>query len=115
MIKKRYTQEDLKRCRQRYDKNFAKIMKVAGVNEIEHIRLIKIENKLYKQEVVIQKALGVYISNPCSISNVTHCCDCSGFYKFFYTKNKEKKCRQVKNTIKGAIACELKNPCKKGV
>jgi len=54
----KYSIKDLKRVREAYDKNFARLLK-ARYTSLNRLRLLKIERRLNKLDIKIRRELGV--------------------------------------------------------
>lgn len=62
-----------------YERNFAMLVKTKGTPL--HKKYLKIERKLEKRCLAIQKKSNTYIYNPCPIRYIKDCLGCSGWYK----------------------------------
>ena len=92
-----YTHSDLIRVRLKYDTNFEKLL-VARHGTKEHARYARIDEKLFRREEKIQKALGVHAKDPCVLNTKTYECeDCIGYYK-----------RRKKGNTEINVPCEVK-------
>ena len=93
MEKSAYTYKTLMLVRKQYRANFDKLM--TAVDTPDHAKYIKEERRLYKLEVAVQSALGIFLQGPICPSDNTHCIDCSKkgctFRYVYHTKRKKAK------------------------
>ena len=59
-----YSLKDLKKVSERYEENFALILACKKKSE-RHKKLLRIEDRLLRKEIVIRKALSIYAYDPC--------------------------------------------------
>ncbi len=107
----KYTKEDLYNIRSQYRANFKELEKAVGTPN--HKDFVKIERELHNKEVVIMKALGLWISDPCPVQSTNSCNLCSGYYRVVRGKSKVYKNDTIRTKIcdyndKGAMKCRLK-------
>ena len=105
-----YTKKDLKDVRKRYRKNFKDLL--ASVATREHSNFVRIERLLYNEEIKIQKALGVFVSNPCPTHSPIYCWECSGYCRKVEGNTKHVEC---KKNDKGAYRCRLSLEVKENI
>ena len=110
-MRSRNLQDKLMKIKEKYNKNFEVILSCRKESK-QHLEAVALENRLNKEEIGLQKQLGVFVPDPCPC-NVSICCSqCSGFYhkevKMFRGVEKYKNVRYRKDIPEDAIKCPFK-------
>lgn len=74
-----YTREDLVSNSEKYRDNIKKLMR-ARIGSKQHDLFAARETRLNKKGVVIRKALGIEMKDPCVIGYSGGCESCTGYY-----------------------------------
>ncbi|MCK4578017.1 MAG: hypothetical protein KAU50_04460 [Candidatus Marinimicrobia bacterium] len=110
------TQGELKRAleqnRKAYRQNFEKLKLTTpgqpGHDRAIHKRYSGMEHYLDNENRELQKALGVYLSDPCPARVTVSCIDCPGYYTRASETKRTKGKQYVLNYDKKGAKCRLK-------
>lgn len=107
---------ELKQVDKDYKDNFGNLMEAHHKGDKKkHLECVKKERVLNAKQVLLQKALGVFVEDPCPIRKNVSCHECSGYYgsRKVFSKKKNKLVNQmVEVNIGKGSGRGIKSRCK---